>query len=64
MRRRSIDRQRKAKVVLGAMLGLAVRHDALATDLARNAGRVHKPKDEARALRIEDLVEIRAAVRR
>jgi integrase len=60
----SVNRQRKAKVVLGAMLDLAVRHDAIPTNPARGTSRVHRPKQETRALRVEDLVEIRAAVRR
>lgn len=59
-----MNRQRKAKVVLGAMLDLAVRHDAIPTNPARGTSRVHRPKQETRALRVEDLVEIRAAVRR
>jgi hypothetical protein len=60
----SVNRQRKAKVVLGAMLDLAVRHDAIPTNPARGTSRVHRPKQETKALRVEDLVEIRAAVRR
>ena len=60
----SVNRQRKAKVVLGAMLDLAVRHDAIPTNPARGTTRVHRPKQETKALRIEDLIEIRAAVRR
>ena len=59
-----MNRQRKAKVVLGAMLDLAVRHDAIPTNPARGTTRVHRPKQETKALRIEDLIEIRAAVRR
>lgn len=63
LRDQSVNRQRKAKVVLGAMLDLAVRHDAIPTNPARGTTRVHRPKQETRALRVEDLVAIRAAVR-
>ncbi len=59
-----MNRQRKAKVVLGAMLDLAVRHDAIPVNPARGTNRVHRPKQETQALRVEDLVGIRAAVRR
>ena len=64
LRDRSVNRQRKAKVILGAMLDLAVRHDAIPTNPARGTTRVHRPRQETKALRVEDLVEIRAAVRR
>jgi integrase len=64
LRDQSVNRQRKAKVVLGAMLDLAVRHDAIPTNPARGTSRVHRPKQETKALRVEDLIEIRAAVRR
>ena len=60
----SVNRQRKAKVVLGAMLDPEVRHDAIPTYPARGTTRVHRPKQETKAPRVEDLVEIRAAVRR
>jgi hypothetical protein len=63
-RDQSVNRQRKAKVVLGAMLDLAVRHDAIPTNPARATTRVHRPRQETKALRVEDLVEVRAAVRR
>jgi len=46
------------------MLDLAVRHDAIPTNPARGTSRVRRPKEETRALRVEDLVAIRAAVRR
>lgn len=64
LRAQSVNRQRKAKVVLGAMLDIAVRHDAIPVNPARGTSRVHRPAQETRALRVEDLVEIRAAVRR
>ena len=64
LRDQSVNRQRKAKVVLGAMLDIAVRHDAIPVNPARGTSRVHRPKQETQALRVEDLVAIRAAVRR
>jgi integrase len=64
LRDQNLNRQRKAKVVLGAMLDLAVRHDAIPTNPARGTSRVHRGKQETKALRVEDLIEIRAAVRR
>jgi len=64
LREQSVNRQRKAKVVLGAMPAIAVRHDAIPVNPARGTSRVHRPKQETKALRVEDLVEIRAAVRR
>ncbi len=64
LRELSVNRQRKAKVVLGAMLDIAVRHDAIPVNPARGTSRVHRPKQETKALRVDDLVEIRAAVRR
>lgn len=64
LREQSVNRQRKAKVVLGAMLDIAVRHGAIPVNPVRGTSRVHRPKRETKALRVEDLVEIRAAVRR
>lgn len=64
LREQSPNRQRKAKVVMGAIFDLAVRHDALAVNPVRATSRVHRPPIETRALRVNDLVEIRAAVRR
>ena len=62
LREQSVNRQRKSKVVLGAMLDLAVRHDAIQINPARNPTRIHRPKQETKALRVEDLAELRAAV--
>ena len=62
LREQSVNRQRKAKVVLGAMLDVAVRHDAIPINPARNTARIHHPKHETQALQIEDLAELRAAV--
>jgi integrase len=64
LRDQSVNRQLKAKVVLGAMLDLAVRHDAIPTNPVRGTSRIHRHKQETKALRVEDLIEIRAAVRR
>lgn len=64
LREQSINRQRKAKVVLGAMLDIAVRHDAISVNPARATSRVHSPRTETKALRVEDLAVIRAAVSR
>jgi integrase len=46
------------------MPDIVVRHDAIPVNPARGTSRVHRPKQETKALRVEDLVEIRAAVRR
>lgn len=64
LREQSVNQQRKAKPVLGAMLDIAVRHDAIPVNPARATSRVHQPRQETKALRVEDLVDIRAAVRR
>jgi integrase len=63
VRARSADRQRKAKVVLGAMIDLAVRHDALAVNPVRQTSRARRTKNETRSLTIEDLATVRAAIR-
>ncbi len=57
LREQSVNRQRKAKLVLGAMLDIAVRHDAISVNPARVTSRVHRPKQETKALRIDDLAE-------
>jgi integrase len=59
----SASRQRKAKVVLGAMLGLAVRHDALAVNPVQQTSRVYRERSEPRSLSIADVVTVRAALR-
>ena len=64
MREQSVNRQRKSKVVLGAMFDLAVRHDAIPMNPTRGTSRIHRHKKEIKALRVEDLVQIRAAVHR
>jgi integrase len=59
----SQSRQRKTKVVLGAMLGLAVRHDAIATNPVQQTSRLRREKSEARSLSAGDLETVRAALR-
>jgi integrase len=63
VRTRSVNRQRKAKVVLGAMIDMAVRHDALPVNPVRQTSRVRRTKTETRSLTVEDLATVRAAVR-
>lgn len=63
VRGRSVNRQRKAKVVLGAMIDMAVRHDALPVNPVRQTSRVRRTKTETRSLTVEDLATVRAAVR-
>lgn len=63
VRQTSINRQRKAKVVLGAMLGLAVRHDALPINPVQQTSRVHRARTATRSLTAGDLAAVRTAVR-
>jgi integrase len=63
LRATSVSRQRKAKVVMGAMLGLAVRHDALVVNPVQQTSRVHREKSETRSLTLEDLNTVREALR-
>lgn len=63
VRGRSVNRQRKALVVLGAMIDMAVRHDALPVNPVRQTSRVRRIKTETRSLTVEDLATVRAAVR-
>lgn len=60
----SASRQRKTKVVLGAMLGFAVRHDALPVNPVQQTSRIHREKTETRSLTLEDLNTVREAVRK
>ncbi len=50
LRATSTSRQRKTKVVMGAMLGMAVRHDALAVNPVQQTSRIHREKSETRSL--------------
>ena len=63
LRATSASRQRKTKVVLGAMLGMAVRHDALAVNPVEQTSRIHRGRSETRSLTLEDLTTVREAVR-
>ena len=58
----STSRQRKTKVVLGAMLGLAVRHDALSVNPIHQTSRIYREKTETRSLTFEDLQTVRQAL--
>jgi integrase len=58
----SVNRQRKAKVVTGAMLDMAVRLGALASNPVRGSISVSRPKVEARALTLSDIETARSAV--
>ncbi|MGI8524355.1 MAG: tyrosine-type recombinase/integrase [Nocardioides sp.] len=59
----SLNRQRKTKVVTGAMLEEAVRHGALSVNPARQATSVPRPRAEPRSLTPDDLMTVRTAVR-
>ncbi|MFZ2014153.1 MAG: tyrosine-type recombinase/integrase [Nocardioides sp.] len=59
---RSVNRQRKAKVVTGAMLDVAVQRGALTANPVRGSISVPRPKVERRAVTQEDLDRIRTAV--
>jgi integrase len=62
LRGTSVSRQRKAKVVMAAMLGMAVRHDALAVNPVQQTSRIHREKSETRSLTSEDLGTVREAL--
>nr|WP_229721641.1 hypothetical protein [Nocardioides daphniae] len=63
LRQVSVNRQRKTKVVLGAMFGLAVRHDALVVNPVHQTSKVHRERQEVRTLTVEDLEMVRRALR-
>ncbi|MFZ5848381.1 MAG: tyrosine-type recombinase/integrase [Actinomycetota bacterium] len=63
LRATSVSRQRKTKVVMGAMLGMAVRHDALAVNPVQQTSRIHRERSETRSLTLEDLTTVRRALR-
>ncbi|ROO51288.1 site-specific recombinase XerD [Micromonospora sp. Llam0] len=54
---------KNAKVVLGQMFALAVRRGALTTNPVRETGRLRKPRRTVRALEVEHLEGVRAAIR-
>lgn len=62
LRAQSLNRQRKAKVITGAMLEVAVRHGALAVNPARHTTSIHRPTAESRSLTPDDLTTVRTAV--
>lgn len=59
----SVNRQRKAKVVTGAMLDVAVECGALASNPVRGSISVTRPKAATPSLTGADLEDVRAAVR-
>jgi site-specific recombinase XerC len=63
LRAQSLNRQRKSKVVTGAMLEVAVRHGALPVNPARHTASVQRPTAERRALTPDDLTTVQTAVR-
>lgn len=63
LRATSASRQWKTKVVMSAMLGMAVRHDALAVNPVQQTSRIHREKSETRSLTFEDLNTVREALR-
>ncbi|WP_459976153.1 tyrosine-type recombinase/integrase, partial [Nocardioides pyridinolyticus] len=63
LRATSTSRQWKTKVVMGAMLGMAVRHDALAVNPVQQTSRIHRERSETRSLTLEDLNTVRTALR-
>lgn len=58
----SLNRQRKAKVVTGAMLKAAVGHGALAVNPVRGSLSVSRPAPELRSLTVAELKAVRDAV--
>ena len=48
---------------MGAMLGMAVRHDALAVNPAQQSSRIHRERSETRSPTLEDLSTVRDALR-
>jgi integrase len=55
---------RHCRTILSGALGMAARHDAIAVNPVRETATVAKKKNEVRALSIEELAELRAAVGR
>lgn len=58
----SVNRQRKAKVVTGAMLDMAVEAGAMPSNPVRGSLSISRPKSAARALTPEELNKLRIAV--
>lgn len=59
----SLNRQRKVKVVTGAMLDAAVEHGALTVNPVRGSLSIRRPAPDHRSLTITELEAVRAAVR-
>jgi integrase len=59
----SLNRQRKAKVVMGAMLDTAVERDALTINPVRGSLSISRPAPERRSLTMAELETARTAVR-
>ena len=62
LRAQSLNRQRKVKVITGAMLEMAMGHGALTVHPVRQAAGVERPHSETRSLTLVDLATVRAAV--
>lgn len=58
-----VNRQRKAKVVTGAILEIAVKLGVITSNPVRGTASVVRPKTEARALTLDEIDTARAAVR-
>ena len=54
---------RHSKVILAGMLGLAVRHDALRSNPIRDVAGIRTPKQNVRALSVEDVQKLRQWIR-
>jgi integrase len=59
---RSLNRQRKAKVVTGAMLDTAVEHGALCVNPVRGSVSISRPRPDERSLTLAEVEAVRAAV--
>ncbi len=55
---------RHSKIVLAGILGLAVRHDALHSNPIREVGPIKIARRNVRALSVEDVLELRAAIQK
>lgn len=63
LRGQSVNRRRKAKVVTGAMLDVAVGLGALETNPMRGTASVVRPKTETRRLSLDEVDAVRSTVR-
>ena len=60
---KSHSKARQARTVLSLALGLAVRYDALRENPIRDTARLRKPRTQATSLTLEQVTDIRRAVR-